>query len=72
MDAPLMLQRWPLAGALTGVLGAGFAMTNPGNGQASWLQALPLINGETHGVMGRISTDSGGTAAGEVVAICLK
>jgi hypothetical protein len=54
------------------LLGTGFAMTNPGNGQASWLQALPLINAETRGVLGRISTDSGGTAAGEIVAICLK
>jgi hypothetical protein len=52
--------------------GTGFAMTNPGNGQASWLEALPVINAETRGVLGRISTDSGGTAAGEVVAICLK
>jgi hypothetical protein len=54
------------------LLGTGFAMTNPGDGQASWLEALPIINGETRAVLGKISTDSGGTAAGEIIAICLK
>jgi hypothetical protein len=61
-----------LCGTGEALLGTGFAMTNPGDGQASWLEALPVINSETRGVLGRISTDSGGTAAGEIVAICLK
>jgi hypothetical protein len=61
-----------LCGTGEALLGTGFAMTNPGNGQASWLEALPVINAETRGVLGRISTDSGGTAGGEIVAICLK
>ena len=54
------------------LLGTGFAMTNAGNGEASWLEAMPVINAETRGVLGRISTDSGGTASGQIVAICLK
>lgn len=61
-----------LCGSGESLLGTGFAMTSPGNGEATWLDALPLINAETHGVMGRITTDSGGTASGEIVAICLK
>jgi len=54
------------------LLGGGFAFTNPGNREAAWLQALPVIGGETNGFTGRITTNSGGTAAGEVAAICLK
>jgi hypothetical protein len=54
------------------LLGTGFAMSTQGNAAASWLQALPVINGELHGVLGRISTDDGGVATGQVMAICLK
>jgi len=54
------------------LLGGGFAFTNPGNREAAWLQALPLVGGETNGVTGRITTNSGGTATAEVAAICLK
>lgn len=54
------------------VLGGGFAFTNPGNREAAWLQALPVIGGETNGFAGRITTNSGGTAAAEVAAVCLK
>jgi hypothetical protein len=61
-----------LCGTGEALLGTGFAMTSPGNGQAGWLEALPVINAETRGVLGRFTTDSGGTAAGEIVAICLK
>jgi hypothetical protein len=61
-----------LCGAGEALLGSGFAFTNPGNGQVSWLQALPVYNADTKGVTGRISTDSGGTASGQIYAICLK
>lgn len=61
-----------LCGEGEGLLGTGFALPNPNNGQAIWLQALPVVNGGTKGVVGRIETDSGGTATGEVAAICLK
>lgn len=54
------------------LLGSGFGMTTLGNAQAGWLQALPIVNAEFRGVTGRISTDDGGTAVGQVVAICLK
>jgi hypothetical protein len=54
------------------LLGTGFATTTQGNAEASWLQALPIINAEFHGVTGRISTDDGGAASGQVVAICLE
>lgn len=54
------------------VLGGGFAFTNPGNREAAWLQALPVVSSDTNGVSGRITTDSGGSATAEVAAICLK
>jgi hypothetical protein len=54
------------------LLGGGFAFTNPGNREAAWLQALPVVGGETNGVTGRITTNAGGTATAEVAAICLK
>jgi hypothetical protein len=61
-----------LCGAGEALLGSGFAFTSPGNGEAAFLQALPIVNGETRGVTGRITTDSGGSASAEIVAICLK
>lgn len=54
------------------LLGAGFAFTNPGNREASWLQALPFVSAESKGVSGRITTNSGGAAPAEVAAVCLK
>lgn len=59
-------------GAGEALLGVGFSFPNPNNGQALWLQALPLVNGPTKGVSGRIETDAGGTANAVVAAICLK
>jgi len=61
-----------LCGEGEALLGSGFAFPNPNNGQALWLQTLPVVNGGTRGVTGRIESDSGGTAAAEVAAICLK
>lgn len=54
------------------LLGGGFSLANPNNGQALWLQALPVVNGGTKGLVGRIESDSGGTANAVVAAICLK
>jgi hypothetical protein len=59
-------------GTTGALLGTGFAATTIGNAQVSWLQALPIINAEFHGVTGRISTDDGGAAVGQVLAICLE
>jgi hypothetical protein len=61
-----------LCGPGEDLLGVGFAMSNPNNGETSWLQALPVINGETKGATGRFVSDAGGTASGEITAICLK
>jgi hypothetical protein len=36
------------------------------------IQAFPVISGETNGVTGRITSDSGGPAGAEFAAICLK
>jgi hypothetical protein len=54
------------------VMGGGFAIPNPNNGEASWMQMLPYINGANSGVQGRLQSDAGGAANGEVIAICLK
>lgn len=54
------------------LLSPGFAFNVPTNGQAIWLQALPILNGGTSGVTGRMVTDAGGTVAGTIAALCLK
>jgi hypothetical protein len=54
------------------LLSGGFKFTEPGNREATFLQALPFVSALSNGVNGRISTNSGGTAKGEVVALCLK
>jgi mRNA-degrading endonuclease toxin of MazEF toxin-antitoxin module len=52
------------------LLGGGFGFTNPGNREATFLQMLPSPS--ANGVLGLMATNSGGTAAGEIVALCLK
>ncbi|MGB7686741.1 MAG: hypothetical protein WBL45_13270 [Solirubrobacterales bacterium] len=54
------------------LLSAGFAFTNPGNREATFLQAIPFISAQSNGVNGRMATNSGGTAQGQIVALCLK
>jgi hypothetical protein len=61
-----------MCGTGEALLGTGFAFTNSGDSEVSWLQALPILNGGTKGVTGRISSNSGGTATAEVAALCLK
>jgi hypothetical protein len=53
------------------LIGTGFAMNQPGNREVSWLQALPVLSGTGDSVSGRFASNSGGTAEGEVIAICL-
>jgi hypothetical protein len=53
------------------LLGGGFAFTNPGNREVAFLQALPFTNRAANGVSGRITSNSGGSAAAEIVALCL-
>jgi hypothetical protein len=53
------------------LLGGSFAFTNPGNREVAFLQALPFTNGAANGVSGRITSNSGGSAAAEIVALCL-
>jgi hypothetical protein len=36
------------------------------------LESLPITNAATSGMVGRITSNSGGSAAAEVQAICLK
>jgi hypothetical protein len=53
------------------LLGTGFAVTEPGTREVGFLQALPVLAPTGNGVTGRITSDSGGSAKAEVVAICL-
>jgi hypothetical protein len=55
------------------LLGTGFLATRPGNREVSWLEATPFLSPSTgSGVKGRISSNSGGSAEGQIMAICLK
>jgi hypothetical protein len=54
------------------LLTAGIVFTNPGNREVAPLELLPFSNGPANGAVGRITSNSGGTAAAEVQAICLK
>lgn len=52
------------------LLSGGFGFTNPGNREATFLQMLPSPS--ANGVLGLMATNSGGTATGEILALCLK
>lgn len=54
------------------LLGGGFDFSLPGNREVTFLQAQPFVSPQTNGVSGRIATNSGGTAEGQIVALCLK
>ncbi|HJZ37613.1 MAG TPA: hypothetical protein VJ204_15195 [Solirubrobacterales bacterium] len=58
-------------GAGADLLGGGFTLLNPNNGESSWIQVLPIVNGETKAIAGRFVSDAGGVANGEIVALCL-
>lgn len=53
------------------LLGTGFVFTESGNHEVSWLRAAPFLSPTGDGVSGEISSNSGGTAKGQVMAICL-
>jgi hypothetical protein len=54
------------------LLTGGIVFTNPGNREAGVLESLPFSTSSANGIVGRITSNSGGTAAAEVQAICLK
>jgi hypothetical protein len=61
-----------LCGEGESLLGGGVGFTNPGNGEVGVLQMTPYLNGASKGFMGRITSNAGGGATAEVMAICLK
>jgi hypothetical protein len=78
LDASADLSTWTAsdtATALCGVgerlLSGGVVFTNPGNRRAGIIEALPFSNSSANGFSGRVTTDAGGGAAAEVVALCL-
>ncbi len=54
------------------LLTGGVVFTNPGNREVGVIESLPVSNANVGGIIGRITSNSGGTAAAEVEAICLK
>jgi hypothetical protein len=54
------------------LLTGGVIFTNPGNREVAIVRSLPFSNPTLNGVSGQITSNSGGTASAEVVAICLK
>ncbi len=54
------------------LLTGGIVFTNPGNREVGVLESLPFSSSTTSGFVGQITSNSGGTAAAEVQAICLK
>lgn len=54
------------------LLTGGIVFTNPGNREVGVIESLPFSNSTANGVVGRITSNAGGTAAAEVQAICLK
>jgi hypothetical protein len=60
-----------LCGPGEALLGTGFAFTEPGNREVAFLQAMPVLASTGNGVTGRITSNSGGSAKAQIVAICL-
>jgi len=60
-----------LCGLGEALIGTGFALNQPGNREVTWLQALPVLSGTGDSVSGRFASNSGGTAEGEIIALCL-
>lgn len=54
------------------LLTGGIVFTNPGTREVGVLQSLPFSNATSAGMVGQITSNSGGTATAEVQAICLK
>jgi hypothetical protein len=60
-----------LCGPGEDLLGTGFMFTEPGNHEVSFLRAQPSLGATGNGVAGEISSNSGGTAKAQIMAICL-
>jgi hypothetical protein len=54
------------------LLTGGIVFTNPGNREVGVIESLPFSNASSAGIVGRITSNSGGVATAEVQAICLK
>jgi len=54
------------------LLGGGFSETALTSGEFAWMEELPIVNSELNGVVGRFTSDAGGAAPGQIVAVCLK
>lgn len=54
------------------LLSGGIVFTNAGNHEVGVLELLPFSNAPNSGLAGQITSNSGGTAAAEVQAFCLK
>lgn len=54
------------------LLSGGVVFTNPGDREVGVIESLPISISTFNGVIGRITSNSGGSAAAEVQAICLK
>jgi hypothetical protein len=50
----------------------GIVFTNPGDAQVGIIQSAPSLSASGEGWVGRVTTDSGGSSAAEVQALCLK
>jgi len=61
-----------LCGTGERLLTGGVVFTEPGNREVGVIESLPIVNSNANGMIGRITSNSGGTAAAEVQAICLK
>jgi hypothetical protein len=67
-SSPQMTTCGPGERLLTG----GVVFTDPGNREVGLIESLPFSNPTAAGFVGRITSNSAGTAAAEVQAICLK
>jgi hypothetical protein len=57
------------------LLAPGFFFASPGNREVGWLEARPFLTtggSSGNGVSGRITSNSGGSAEGVIMALCLK
>jgi hypothetical protein len=54
------------------LLTGGVVFTNPGDREVAVIQSLPVSIATFNGMVARITSNSGGSAAAEVQAICLK
>lgn len=53
------------------LLGTGFVFDQQGNNEVTFVQVQPFV-GATNGTSGRMATNTGGTAQGQIIALCLK